>query len=170
MCVSLWLESYEEGHRLMHADPEPREMGSSEMLRIAVMRVVIELYRVELLGAAGFFESGDEDPDRLLYRVVLEAERRHARDHGVDRGALVLDKEFREMLVDSSSDVLVDEGAADELIEEIVAEAERRWVCQIIGVEVFDVDGDDEEIVRRPRRRRSGRFRCDGDEEGSCSG
>lgn len=145
-------------------------MGNSEMLRIAVMRAVIELYRAELLVAAGFFESG-EDPDLLLYRVVLEAERRHARDHGLDRRALVLDKEFREVLVDSSSDFLVDdEEAADELIEAIVAEAERRWVCQIIGVEVFDVEGDDEIVRRRPRRRRP-RRRCgrDGDEEGSTS-
>jgi hypothetical protein len=130
----------------MHVDDlNPQEMGRSEILRVAAMRIVISLYREELLMAAGFAPL--DDPDRLLYDVVLEAERRHARDYGVDPRAIVLNEQFREKLL------FVAAPSADEdvdlLIDKILTESERRWICLIIEADVYPHDED--EVVRRWR-------------------
>lgn len=142
-----------------------RSSEEAERVRVAIMRAALTVHRDELLWAAGLFETSD-DPDELLYRIVSEAERQYMRDSGVERRAIVFQEEFREMLVDAASDAEVGDDAVEELINAVVAEAERRWVCQIIGVDVFDIDIDvDEDVVRRRRR-----WRGSEEDEGRSAG
>lgn len=139
----------------MHDDPESRERESSEDLHVWAVKIALEKYRTEILMAAGFFES-DADAAELLYLVVRESERRYARDHGVDPRALVMEKRLREMLVGPGPD-LGGSSADDSFLNEIVAEAERRRVRRIIGVDLFvGEDGTDSGVIRRRPRRRPG--------------